>query len=73
MVHTGRAIVKTVCAFLRLLSCSSDLLSVSQLSATRAELRDALAIVEDRITSETSGLFSGNVFWVPSSSPVFCR
>jgi hypothetical protein len=58
---TGLAIVKAARASLRLVSCSSDQLTLSQLLAMESELRNTLAIVKGHIHAEFTGTSSKNV------------
>ena len=48
---TGRAIVKAVGASLRLVSSSSELLTISQLYAVRDHLHEATQIVDSQVSS----------------------
>ena len=52
---TSRAIVKTVCASMRLVGGSSELLTVSQLFAVKSDIREVLAIVNSQIQASQSG------------------
>ena len=51
---TSRAIVKMVCASMRLVGGSSELLTVSQLFAVKSDIREALAIVNGQIQASQS-------------------
>lgn len=58
---TSLAIVNAVRASLRLVSCSSELLSIAQLRAVRDDLCETLAIVNGQIQSENFGTLSGSL------------
>jgi len=58
---TGRAIVNAIRASLRLVSSSSELLTISQLLAVKSDLRETLAIVNGQIGAMQSGTFPRNV------------
>ena len=52
---TGRMIVKAICASLRLVSNSPELLTLSQLYAMKGVLYEALSVIEGRIRTAESG------------------
>ena len=59
---TGLAILNAVRASLRLVGCSSELLTITQLLALKDDLRETLAIISAQIESENFGAFSRNLF-----------
>lgn len=57
---TGLAILNAVRASLRLVGCSSELLTITQLLTLKDDLRETLAIISAQIESENIGVFSRN-------------
>ena len=57
---TALAILNTVRASLRLVSCSSELLTIAQLLAVKEDLRETMAIISAQIQFENYGMF----FWL---------
>lgn len=58
---TGLAILKAVRASLRLVSSSSELLTISQLLAVKHELCETFTVINAQIQVEQSGTFSKNI------------
>ena len=68
---TTHAITRAAHASLNLVSSSAELLSLSQLLATRTELKKTLAVVNDRVQAKLSGALARNILTLSDSS-VFC-
>ena len=58
---TSRAIVNTVRAALKLLSSSSEQLSVSQLLALKSDMREARVVVNTQVLAKQSSTFVENL------------
>lgn len=61
---TSRAIVNTVRAALKLLSSSSEQLSVSQLLALKSDMREARVVVNDQMKVKQSSTFIENLLYL---------